>query len=172
MAEGAHYEIERKYLIRRPGEALLEAPPGCEVWQIEQIYLRDEPPWDTRRVRRVRTGGEERYYRTFKSRVTTLSAREDENRLDRAGYEALVKEAREGARPILKTRYRIPWEGHVLEFDLYPFWEDRAILEIELEREDEAVRLPDYVRLIREVTGDARYKNFALAHSVPMDAID
>ena len=73
--------------------------------------------------------------------------------------------------PIVKTRYRIPFGGQVLEFDIYPFWTDRAVLEIELDSEEEAPRIPEWVRVIREVTSDFRYKNVRLAAEVPMDEI-
>ena len=65
-----------------------------------------------------------------------------------------------------KTRYRIPYEGHILEFDIYPFWDDRAILEIELEHENEGAAIPDYVQIIRDVSADPAYKNRSLAENV------
>ena len=77
----------------------------------------------------------------------------------------------EERRPILKTRYRVPYEGHVLEFDIYPFWNDRAILEIELRSEDEAAAIPDDVHIIRDVSGEKAYKNKQLAKRVPMEPI-
>ena len=36
-------------------------------------------------------------------------------------------------------------------------------MEIELEREDQPVRFPDGIRVIREVTGDPNYTNASLA---------
>ena len=40
---------------------------------------------------------------------------------------------------------------------------DKAILEIELRDEDEEVRLPQEIRVLKEVTNDPEYKNAALA---------
>ena len=65
----------------------------------------------------------------------------------------------------------MPYAGHVLEFDVYPFWPDRAIMEIELAGEDEAAEIPDYVRIIRDVTGEKAYKNKQLAKRIPMEDI-
>ena len=65
----------------------------------------------------------------------------------------------------------MPYAGHVLEFDIYPFWTDRAILEIELEHENEGAALPEYVRVIRDVSADYRYKNRQLAENVVMEEI-
>ena len=59
----------------------------------------------------------------------------------------------------------------MLEFDIYPFWQDRAILEIELTCEDEVPDIPEYVSIIRDVTGEKAYKNRQLARHVPMEKI-
>ena len=58
-----------------------------------------------------------------------------------------------------------------MELDVYPFWQDRAVLEIEVESETEAVTLPPCLTVIAEVTADKRYKNVNLAKSVPNDDI-
>ena len=65
----------------------------------------------------------------------------------------------------------MPYAGHVLEFDVYPFWTDRAILEIELRSEDETAAIPDYVDIIRDVSGEKAYKNKQLAKNIPMEEI-
>ena len=51
-----------------------------------------------------------------------------------------------------------------MEIDIYPFWDDRAVAEVEVGSEDEVVHLPDCIRVIREVTEDGRYKNASLAY--------
>ena len=96
---------------------------------------------------------------------------EEEGEIDQLEYIRLSQEQQPGCRPLGKTRYRIPYQGHVLEFDIYPFWKDRAILEIELEHEDEGAALPDYVRIIRDVSADIRYKNRCLAENVVYEEI-
>ena len=47
--------------------------------------------------------------------------------------------------------------------DLYPFWQDQAVLEVELEQEDDLISIPPELTVLREVTGDAAYKNAVLA---------
>ena len=171
MAEGKHCEIELKYLIRYPDLAALRAQPGCKVWEIEQIYLKDGPGGQTRRVRQVKVDGRVEYYRTFKQRLSTMSSVEDEGRIDEAAYAGYVRERDMSRTPVNKTRFRVPYAGHVLEFDVYPFWKDRAIMEIELEREDEKPEIPSWVRIVRDVTGEKAYKNKQLAKRVPMETI-
>jgi len=170
MGVGKHAEIERKYLIRYPDPAMLMARPGAQRWEIVQTYLTAQPD-RTRRIRQVVCNQTVRYYLTTKRRLSDLTALEDEREIPQAEYIALSKEADPGRRSVVKTRCRVPWREHVLEFDLYPFWNDRAILEIELASEDEQPEIPDYVSVIRDVSGDMAYKNSQLAVSVPMERI-
>ena len=171
MSVGKHYEIERKYLIRYPDIPTLLAQKGVEQWEIVQIYLTVSGPGETRRIRQVVSDGKISYYKTFKRRLSELSCEEDEGEIDQLEFIRLSKELQPGCRPLNKTRYRIPYQGHVLEFDIYPFWSDRAIMEIELEREDEGAALPEYVRVIRDVSDDVAYKNRQLAENVIYEKI-
>ena len=93
-----------------------------EQWEIVQIYLTVSGPGETRRIRQVVSGGEIKYYKTFKKRLTDLSNEEDEGEIDQLEYIHLCQEQQPGCKPLGKTRYRIPYEGHILEFDIYPFW--------------------------------------------------
>ena len=162
----SQYEIERKYLIAYPDKAVLESGEGVRVKRIEQTYLlaaKDE----TRRVRKMTEKGVTRYIETRKYRVSDLRATEEEAELSAAEYDTLLKFADPTLRPICKTRYAIPYKGHTVEVDLYDFWQDRATAEVELADESEAVLLPPYLCVIREVSDDKRYKNVNLARELP-----
>lgn len=167
----AHNEIEMKYLITMPDERMLKKQSGCQTWEIEQIYL-TAGPGTTRRIRRVTENGEDRYYKTFKRRVSAMTAEEDEGLISREEYEAYCAERNPELKAILKKRYRIPYADQLLEFDVYPFWTDRAVLEIELESEDQQTIIPNWVNVLKNVTADFRYKNVSLAKAIPMDPIE
>ena len=63
---------------------------------------------------------------------------------------------------IRKTRYCIPYEGHMWEVDVFEgLHHGLVIAEVELQREDEDVALPDWID--HEVTGDKRYYNSFIA---------
>ena len=66
-------------------------------------------------------------------------------------------------RQIHKTRYCLTYDNQYFEIDVYPFWHDKAIMEIEVREEDTEIRFPDEIKVIREVTGEPEYKNAALA---------
>ena len=167
---GLHAEIERKYLITMPEEELLASQPGAVRWGITQVYL-TAAEGETRRIRRIAEDGSVRFYRTVKHRVSDLTSQEDESEISGETYDALLREADPARSPISKTRWRIPWREHVLEIDLYPFWTDRAVLETELTSEQDTVSLPDWIRVLKEVTGDGRYRNVSIAQSVPNDPV-
>ena len=64
---------------------------------------------------------------------------------------------------IRKTRYCLTYEKTYYEIDVYPFWDDKAIVEVELKDESEKVEFPSFIKVIKEVTSDKNYKNHSLA---------
>ena len=164
-------EIERKYLIRMPDEKELSAMHGCETWEVVQTYLMDGPDGSTHRVRSILTKGEIHYIHTIKRPLSQLSHEEWEVEVEKAEYEELLRQANPALNPIVKKRYRIPYEGQLLEIDVYEFWQDRATLEIELASEAQEVLLPDWLSIVRELTGERAYKNRFLAECVPMEVL-
>ena len=66
-------------------------------------------------------------------------------------------------RQIRKTRYCLTYKNQYFEIDVFPFWKDRAIIEIELSDENDNIEFPNYIKIIKEVTSDDNYKNISLA---------
>lgn len=163
-------ETERKYLIRYPDTAALSAMEGVRIWHIVQTYLL-APENLALRVRRIEEDGTVRYIRTEKRRISDLSAYEDERELTEAEYNQALLMADPASHPIEKTRYVVPHGDVCCEIDVYPFWTDRAVLEIELPDERTEVPCPAYLEILCEVSGDRRYSNHALSREIPMDSI-
>lgn len=95
--------------------------------------------------------------------MSDLKRVEIERRLSQQEYLRLLMDADTSKRQIRKTRYCLTYENQYFEIDLYPFWNDRAIAEIELSDEHAPIAFPEQIRVIREVTDDDAYKNAALA---------
>lgn len=163
-------EIERKFLIAMPEEAVLERESAGRI-AITQIYLCRGRSGENRRIRRSFADGREVFYYTEKCRLTDRTRIEREREITREEWDRLLPEADSDRRPIEKTRWKVPYAGHVLEIDIFPFWQDRAFCEAELGSEDEELRLPPWLRVIREVTEDIRYTNSALALEIPWEPI-
>lgn len=156
------YEIERKYLIAYPDIPRLKSRPDVTESEITQTYLLS-PLGEERRVRMRREGDKVTYYHTVKRRVTSVTREEQETVITEAEYKTFLAETDPARRPLSKTRYCVPCGALCVEIDVYPFWDDRAIAEVELPSEDTPVVFPPEVKVIREVTGERAYKNSELA---------
>ena len=164
--ENTHYEIEKKFIIRYPDTEFLKKLPGCEYTDIEQIYLLNENGF-SERIRKRGRDSEFLYYHTLKKHITDMKRIEKENLICESEYNILKEKANPQLNVIYKTRYCIPYEGHMLEIDVFPFWKNQAFLEIELESEEEAFSIPDYLEAVRDVTTDRAYTNRSLAEEIP-----
>ena len=64
---------------------------------------------------------------------------------------------------IRKKRFCLTYDNQYFEIDIYPFWDHQAIVEIELSDENQEVIFPPQLKVIREVTDEAEYRNSYLA---------
>ena len=161
-----NYEIEKKFLIAKPDEEFLKKLPSCEFSSMEQIYLKSADGV-SERIRMRKYDGSVVYYHTLKKRISDMRRVEEEKTVTADEYNELKKRADKDLSAIYKCRYCIPYDGHTLEIDVFPFWKNRAYLEVELSDENEAFSLPPYIKIIRDVTADGRYTNHSLAYRVP-----
>ena len=161
LGEPAPYEIERKFLVEMPDLAALEELPGFRRVEIEQAYLPTTND-EKLRVRKWVEDGRAIYYKTRRRRLNDRKL-EVEERLTQRAYKETLEEAGDTLQLLHKTRYSIPWEGQVFQLNVYPFWQDQAIVKLELNEEDALVQLPPALNLIREVTGEREYKDYTLA---------
>lgn len=164
MKKDTPLEIERKFLIEYPDISELERCEDCKIKSIVQTYLLCDT--GTLRVRKTVCRGKTEYRLTEKRPVSDMSRLEEEKEISEETYGEMLRCTDTRRTPIEKVRYAFPFASHTMEIDVYPFWSDRAILEIELSREDERYEIPDFIHIIKEVTGDGRYSNKALAKSV------
>lgn len=163
-------EIERKFLIRYPSEAVLASVPSENRSRIIQTYLISKEGITSRVRSRTYPNGTI-YTKTEKKRINSVSCFEDERELTKEDYEAELKNADPNRIPIEKERLLLASGKHIFEIDIYPFWGDRAIMEVELSDEDEDFVIPEGIELIKDVTEDRRYKNSRLAENIPMEDI-
>ena len=166
LGEPEPFEIERKYLIEYPNVEWLESLPNCQKVDIIQTYLKVEKGEEVR-VRQRGSGGHYIYYQTRKTRVNDYKRIEIERRITKDEYLNLLMNADTSLGQIRKDRYCLTYNNQYFEIDVYPFWDDRAIMEIELRDMNEEVRFPDEIKVIKEVTNDPEYKNSSIARRRP-----
>ena len=162
LGEPEPFEIERKFLIEYPDIEKLEKLPNCQRVEIIQTYL-TAPEGEESRVRQRGADGNYIYVQTTKKKVTDVKRVEIERRLTKDEYLRLLMDADPNCRPIRKTRYCLTHDNQYFEIDVYPFWDSQAIVEIELNDENDEIRFPAELKVIKEVTEDDSFKNASLA---------
>lgn len=155
-------EIEHKFLIKMPETEELKELPDVRIINITQNYTSSGT-----RIRKTEENGKVTYIKTVKRHITNLVRLEDENEISLQEYINLL-ETREG-NTIIKTRYVYPYKSKKIEIDIFPFWKKQAFLEVELKSENEEFELPDFIEVIKEVTDDKAYRNYALSKKIPKE---
>lgn len=149
----------RKYLIGYPDVQALMKRPNCQSVDILQTYLKSEVPGEMIRIRQRGLHGNYVYFMTRKRNIEGMKRIEMEERLTKNEYLELLMQADQNYRSIRKQRYCLSENGLYYNIDIYPQWNDVAIMEIELYSENDAVIMPDGIQVIREVTGEEEFTN-------------
>ena len=170
LGEPEPLEIERKYLIYFPNIKELEKLPNCTKVDITQTYLKSNDGTE-RRIRARGINGDYVYYLTEKKKITGLKRIEVERRLTQDEYISLLMEADTKLHSIHKTRYCLSENNQYFEIDVYPEWDNQAIMEIELSDENEEIKIPSFIKVYKEVTDNDEYKNANMAKEMPKQLI-
>lgn len=161
-------EIERKYLINKPTDEQIKALGCISATQIIQTYLKCNGNTAERRVRQRGTKEDGfNFYYTEKTDVSTGVRIENERKISKDEYLDLLAEADTSLHQILKTRYCFVYEKQYFEMDIYPFSDEYAIVEIELNDINENVKLPP-LNFVKDVTDDKQYRNSELAKTLKL----
>lgn len=145
-------EIERKFLVASDG--------WRKNARIGKSFRQAIIFSEGNRTVRIRAIDHKKARLTLKIGINGISRHEFE-------YDVPIKDAEEllalaNGRMITKTRYEVKHARHVWEVDVYGGELDGLVVaEVEMKSEKENPVLPDW--LGREVTGDIRYSNQALA---------
>lgn len=160
-------ETERKFLIKLPDEAVMTSQRELRVKRMVQTYLEYRGNIE-RRIRMIEEGGDISYIYTEKRPIegVKISRFEDEREVNGDEYAALMNEC---ISELTKTRYSFPYCGHTIEIDVYPYeiggdaLIGKAVLEVELGDENEKFALPEWICVIKELTGTKEFSNKAMA---------
>ena len=170
LGEPEPMEIERKYLIYYPNIKELEELPNCTKVDIAQTYLKSHDDIE-RRIRARGIEGNYLYYLTEKRKISNIKRIEVERKLSQDEYLKLLMEADNKLHTIHKTRYCLIENNQYFEIDIYPQWQNQAIMEIELNDESQEFSIPNFINIIKEVTDDDKYKNYEMAKEMPKELI-
>lgn len=162
LGEPEPYEIEKKFLIEYPDINMLDKMKNCEKVEIMQTYLLSNNNEEVR-IRQRGKDGNYVYYKTTKKSISNLKRLEVEKRLSKDEYLELLMKQDPNYKQIKKTRYCLMDKGIYYEIDIFPFWKDKAIMEVELKDEKEEFEIPSFIKVIKDVSDDESYKNHSLA---------
>ena len=164
LGEPIPNEIERKYLIKMPNLEELCEKYSVTKLNIIQTYLNSSQDIE-RRVRQRGIEGVYSYYYTEK-RGFGLSRIEVEKKISKEEYLDYLMDADTTLHQVRKDRYCFVYENNYIELDVYPFWKNYAVVEIELNNEEQDVLIPSEIEVIKEVTEDEKFKNKSLASNI------
>lgn len=162
-------EKERRFLVKLPlskdaSDIINQAPQLI----VTQIYLENKDGL----VERVRHSSTQvihssihQYTHTTKQHWYEGCSLEEEKEIFAEEYAELICRADPNRELIQKTRVLLPSNlPHEFELDLFNGQhQGLAILEIELDDLNEMIILPEYLEIIREITGEEEYSNYNLA---------
>lgn len=159
-------EIERKYLIKIPDISILKQQSVYMRIEMEQAYLKNQGETAGMRIRKSKLDGKTSYKKTYKRNITNITRIEIEDDISEQTWLELLKEVDPESVPIKKVRHCFMYKGQLFELDIYPFWNDRAILELEISSENQEIEIPPFIEIIKEVTEDKRYTNRSLSYNI------
>ena len=152
---------KRKYLIEKPNTEMLVRSFNAVAVDMMQTYLASQNPRIERRIRQQKNGSEYLYFYTEKRLGEDSTRWVTERPISEKEYIAHLMESDMSLRSVRKTKYRFSVNDCRMEIDIYPFSADHAVLFVYGDCE----AIPESIRVIKEVTGVAQFKNRALAGS-------
>lgn len=96
-------------------------------------------------------------------RIKNAQLLQVEKRLTKQEYEEKLKDADPERKQLHRTRYCLNEQNQYVEIDIYPFWDDKAILNIDSSQENDEVHIPSFVKVIEDVTNKKEYFNSELS---------
>ncbi len=172
LGEPVPTEIERKFLIKKPTLEEIEKLGCISKTNIIQTYLKSDNPKIERRVRQrgTKQNGFNFYY-TEKMEIKDGERIENESKITPTEYINYLTEADILLHQISKVRRCFIYDKKYYEMDFYPFSDEYAILEIELNDINEPINLPP-LTIVKEVTNDKSFKNYSLAKTLSFDNVN
>lgn len=158
------YEIERRFLLKRPPSLAELNSANAQKIFLEQMYLR-KPDKRKLRIRKHQAeDGSATYFKTKKSFVRSGVRVENDDFIDSPVDYIRYQEFKiPGTGVIWKHRWYFVYKYQYFELDIFVRPEGLCLLEIELIKDNDPVELPPFLEIEREVTGDSYYSNYQIA---------
>ena len=150
--------VEKKYLISMPDIEQLIKNKHCRKVHVKQHYLIDETNKEKEKIVLRRENKRNFYYKVNKKNNVKYS-----HSITADEYINKLEDENKKYYNIYKDRYYYIFDSRCIKIDIFPFWKDKAILEVDILNNRENIKLPKFINVIEEVTDNEKYKNYYLA---------
>ena len=165
---GASAPVEKfnKYLIEVDDELLerLKKEANYSTSHIVQHYLTSDNG-NERRIRRRERGDDVLYSYSEANYLKTNERIKVDRVLTERQYKDYNHQIDRSLNVTDKMRYAFINNGSFFKLDVFDFDRTKGILSTESTADETETKLPDYVKVIKDITGDVNYKNYYLAKS-------
>lgn len=158
-------EVFKKYLIEIDEDVLnkVKAETNYSNVHIVQDYLVSVAGIERRIRKREKNGGVIYYY--SEAQVISTNERIKKDRiLSERQYFDYVPEIDKSLNQIDKERHSFIYDNHFFKLDIFNFDTSKGLLSLQMPENGE-IKLPAYIKLIKEVTDSDDYKNYNLART-------
>lgn len=166
LGEGGPVEKYSKYLIK-VDDALLDKfskEDNYECSHIIQHYLKSDDGYEKRI--RARYKGDDVQYTYSEAYYLANNERIKLDRvITRRQYNNYEREIDDTLNVTDKMRYSFIDDGLFYKLDVFNFDKTKGLISVADGDDGQKVALPEYIRVIKDVTGDKEYKNYFLAKS-------
>ena len=166
LGEGTPVEKFNKYLIEVDDEVLAKfaQEANYSTSHIVQHYLRSENGYE-RRVRSRQSDDTVMYTYSEANYLNTNERIKTDSVITERQYKDYLHQADKDLNVLDKMRYSFIDDDLFYKLDVFNFDTTKGILSIDVPSDGRPIRIPDYVKVIKDVTGDINYKNYYLAKS-------
>jgi hypothetical protein len=162
-------EIEEKFLVkfRSWNELFKLLDDLVAIKRIEQVYLKPIKNEPAARIRKTVEGFKnKKTYFDINQKIPagTATHKEKEERISQEEFEKYLKHKDPKKQTVKKTRLVFKYDNQNFELDVFKdYLQGLLILELELEKKNQKINLPPYLKILKEVTEEDQYSNYNLA---------
>lgn len=160
LGEPKTFECKKRYLIEYPNLSILNQNGKIKKIEIYQTYLKCTDD-EKIQIRKRGLNGDYIYYQT-RARVLNNELLQVEKRLTKEEYDEKLASLGSTSKQLKRIRYCLNETNNYLEIDTYPFWQDKAILNVNLLDINDQVNIPEMIKVIEDVTNKKEYLNSEL----------
>ena len=166
LGEGTPVERFDKYLIEVNEEVLekFRSEANYSTSHIIQHYLKSENGYE-RRIRSRERDSDTMYTYSEANYLSSNERIKTDRVLTEREYKDYFHQIDHDLNVIDKMRYSFIKKDLFYKLDVFDFDTSKGILSIDRPSDGRKVEIPEYVTVIKDVTGDRNYKNYYLARS-------